>query len=147
MINIEFKAHLSAVTAKNDGGQVNIHFTLVHELIGYPQDFLTKFDEECKANTMSNFDNPEWKSIVLDVPVSNIVLNFNGLEIKCSIAQIKVSRSEKKKSMVYKYSIEFKKNQTKDLDIMLIELLNRKDIDKAGKKVLNKYPTYIKKMF
>jgi hypothetical protein len=148
MINVEFKSHLGAVGAKNDDGEVNFHFVLVYELTGYPQEFLVNLDTECKTNTMVNFDNPEWKSIVLDVPISNIFLTFNKLEIKCNLVQIKVSRSEKKGLAVYKYCLEFKKAQTVDgSDYMLIELLNRKDPDKEGKMVLNKYPTFIKKMF
>lgn len=152
IINNEFESHLSKFEPKNNDGPIETFVVLIYEDLGSSQEFLRSLDENFATSCMSDFVNPTWKHINFQLAISNLKLNFGGLEFRCQLTNIGISRSESKKGLSTKYSIKFRLDEAKTFDTMKIEMalkefLNRKEIDAKGKKVLQKFKTKISKLF
>jgi len=151
MINKNFKSHLNKFECKNSDECIQTSIVLIFEDFEN-SDFLKSLDENFGTNYMLDFVNPTWKHINFQLAISNLKLEFGGLEFKAQLTNIGISRNETKQGLNTKYCLQFKLDEARTLETMTIEFalrefLNRKEPNEKGKKVLQKFETLISKLF
>ena len=147
MINKEFRSMLTKFGAKNVNGSVIDEFVLTHLSENNPsEDFLVSWDEKFQTKMMSSFNDMEWSNIVFKNYITNLTINFDGVEMNADFVGVKVSKKETMDSLVVKYDLIFHKQLDPNVDsVFATTYLKRKEMDENGKNITLDYETKLSK--
>ncbi len=141
-----FKSRLSRLSSKKDGDQVVQEFVLTYVSMDVVQMFLQSVDEKYEMFLRHAFitDTINWKSIVYDIRIPFLNIEFDALKMTATLVGISISRKSTKEGEVFKYNLIFHKEHDPSIDsVFAITFLNRKEEDEDGKKVFLEYDTTI----
>lgn len=146
--NKSFEGVLSKFGSKVHEDQVVVSFDFKYVCSGEIQNFLSSFAKKSNISNLSElFDTPvQWKNIQLDF-AHKLEVEFGDVPtFNARLTGIKVARSFKKGDEVYTYTLQFMKEQEPDVDSVLANFLNYKEVDENGKKQVVFYDIFLKQI-
>ena len=136
---------LTAIAPKLLDEEVVTSFNLRHVETGEIQTFLNNLEEKTDIeNVKCLFNFPvQWKNILIEVN-RDFEIEFDELEFDAALTEIRVARSWKEGVEYFTYDMKFIKEVETDTDAIFAHMLNRKEYNADGKKVLVDYGCYFK---